>query len=79
MKLDEIPDRITIRLNEAERLEIYQLSKIINEEDIAKLIKFSTGTALHHIKFVTDALVNPGWEVIFQRKRKTQPMDRKVY
>jgi len=74
-----IPDRITIRLNEEEKAKLIQLSKVLNEEDISKLIKFGLDTTIHHLKYVTEALVSPEYDVIFQRKRKTQKLTRKIY
>lgn len=75
----DIPDRITVRLNDDEKMFFFQLSKFINEDDLSKIIKFALSTSKHHIKFVTEALVDPNWDVIFQRKRKTQKIDRRLY
>lgn len=75
----DIPERRTVRFRESTRIKMFELSKFINEDDIAKIIDFSVRTALKHINFVTDTLVDPDWEVIFQRKRKTQKTDRRLY
>ena len=75
----KIPDRITIRLNENERFNLKILGECLNEHDLSKIIKFGIDTATHHIKYVTNALIDPGWEVIFQRKRKTQETKRRIY
>jgi len=74
-----IPDRTTIRWNEKEKLQIQQLAQNLNEQDLSKIMKFALSTSLHHINFVTGALVSKEWEVIFQRKRKTQQLTRKIY
>jgi hypothetical protein len=74
-----IPDRVTIRLNEKEKLKLKQLGEFLNEEDLSKLLKFSLDTSIHHLKYVTEALINPEWDVIFQRKRKTNELKRKLY
>lgn len=78
IELNDIPDRITVRTKHM-KLQLHELSKILNENDISKLLEFAAGTSLHHYNFVTSALVSPEWDVIFQRKRKTQPVGRKVY
>ena len=75
----KIPDRITIRLNDEEKLRLQELAQFLNEEDISKLIKFGIDTSCHHINYVTNALVSPKWDVIFQRKRKTNELKRKLY
>lgn len=77
--IKDIPDRATVRFNDEEKLIIHQLSRIINEQDLSKILKFGMETALHHVKFVTEALVTPEWEVLFMRKRKSSKLDRKVY
>ena len=71
--------RVTIRFNEIEELRLQELGKYLHEEDISKIVKFGIDAALHHIKFVTQTAINPDWEVIFQRKRKTMPLDRKIF
>ena len=75
----DIPDRVTIRINDDLKIKFFELSKVINEEDLSKILKFGISTALHHVNYVTTALVDPDWDVIFQRKRSTQKVDRKVY
>lgn len=79
MNIKEIPDRVTIRLNDSEKADIVKLSEFINENDISKIIKFGLSTSINHIKNVTNTLVNSDWDVIFQRKRKTQELKRKLY
>lgn len=71
--------RITIRFNETEELRLKELRTLMHEDDLSKVVKFAVDTALHHIKVVTGTLVMPEWEVIFTRKRKTMPLDRKLY
>lgn len=72
-------ERFAVRFNETEYLKFQQLQNILNEDDKSKTVKFAIDWALHHINYVTGALVGPDWEVIFQRKRKTQQLKRKVY
>jgi hypothetical protein len=75
----DIPDRITIRLNDEEKIKLQELAQYLNEQDISKLIKFGIDTSVHHVKYVTEALVSPKWDVIFQAKRKTAELKRKIY
>jgi len=71
--------RATIRFNEAEQLRLKQLQEYLKEDDVSKIVKFAVDTALNHIKFVTEALVTPDWNVIFVKKRKSMPMEKKFY
>ena len=75
----QIPDRITIRLNEKEKLLIKELSLMLNEVDISKVLKFGLETSVHHINNVTNTLVSPNYDVVFMRKRKTQKQTKKIY
>ncbi len=79
IKPSEIPDRITIRLDQDQKHTISNLSLWINEEDLSKIVKFSLEAAEHNIKKVTDLLINDNWEVLFMRKRKTNIHQRKLY
>ena len=71
--------RATIRFNEAEQLRLKQLQEYLKEDDVSKIVKFAVDTALNHIRFVTEALVTPDWNVIFVKKRKSMPMEKKFY
>lgn len=71
--------RITIRFNEVEKRDLEAIKLFCNEDDNSKAIKFAIEWALHHIKYVTMALIGPDWEVIFQKKRKGLALKRKVY
>jgi hypothetical protein len=71
--------RTTIRFNKEEELKLKQIKQLINEDDTSKAIKFAMDWTLTHIKNVTQALISPEWDVIFQSKRKTQELKRKVY
>jgi len=68
--------RITIRLN---GIKLDQLKELIHEDDQSKAIDFAIDWTLHHIKFVSQALIGPEWDVIFTRKRKTHELKRKLY
>ncbi|MBU0472082.1 MAG: hypothetical protein KKF65_05635 [Nanoarchaeota archaeon] len=71
--------RITVRFNEAEKLQLEQLKQYLHEEDMSKVVKFALDTSLHHINFVTGMAVSQNWNVIFTRKRKCQGTSRRVY
>ena len=71
--------RRTIRFNEVEELKLAMLAKYLNEEDMSKVVKFGVETALKHIEFVTEALVSKDWDVVFMRKRQSNPIARRVY
>jgi len=71
--------RITIRFNEQEELKLKQLQEYLKEDDLSKVVKFALDVSLHHLKTVTELLIQPNWDVIFQKKRKSQELKRKVY
>ena len=75
----EIKDRVTIRLNEREKLELQQIALILKEEDISKLLKFSIKWTNHNIKKVTEQLVPNDYDVVFLQKRKTNKLNKKIY
>lgn len=75
----KIPDRITIRMNEREKLKFQQLGQYLHEEDVSKILKGSIDIALHHLDYVTRSLIDPSWDVVFMKKRKTQELKRKLY
>lgn len=76
---DKIKDRITIRLNEAEKLQIKELGLFINENDLSKIVKAGFKITLWYLKFVNNDLSPPEYEVLFTQKRKTNPIGRRVY
>lgn len=68
--------RKTIRLDQKK---IEQLIEWLNEDDVSKAVDFALTTAINHINFVTMAFVPPDYDVIFQKKRKTQQLKRRIY
>lgn len=78
MELEKIKGRITIRTTHI-RSQMQQLSEYLNEDDVSKIIEFAILTSLHHLKYVTNALVDPKYDVIFQRKRVTNELKRRIY
>lgn len=78
--MDDIKDRITIRLNEKEKLQIQELGQYINENDLSKIIKSGFKISIWYLKnFVSEIASPPDYDVVFIQKRKTNPLERKLY
>ena len=68
--------RKTIRFDETK---LKRLKDLLAEDDDSKAVNFAIDWTLNHIKFVTESLISPEWNVIFQSKRKTMEIKRKVF
>lgn len=68
--------RKTIRLDD---IKVKRLQDRLNEDDISKVVDFALSWTNHHIDFVTNTLISPEWDVIFQKKRKTMELKRMIY
>lgn len=71
--------RKTIRFNESEELKLKQLQEYVHEQDISKVLKFALNCSLAYIKNVTNMLVDPEYEVVFMKRRKSAELKRKVF
>ncbi|MCK4522463.1 MAG: hypothetical protein KAU20_07860 [Nanoarchaeota archaeon] len=84
MKLEEIiklldKDRYTTRYNDKEKLQLAMIMQQLNETDVSKVVKFCLAWTAHNLKNVTEQLSPAGYELIFQKIRKTQPTEKVVY
>jgi len=71
--------RKTIRFNELEEAELNLLKKTFHVEDDSKALKLAVEWVNSYIKNVTNMFFPPSFDVILQRKLKTQEQERKVY
>jgi len=76
IEIDEIPDRVTMRLNTKDKIKLVEISKRLAENEISKLIKFGIDWTDQNLKNVTESIAPPDYEIYLQRKRKTQPGKR---
>jgi len=74
----KIPDRSTIRHHDKEKIK--RLGRYLSEDDISKIYEFGIDTALWYLENVTSTLFPSNWDLIFRKKRKTDPLiGRKLY
>jgi len=71
--------RTTIRFNDVEEAQLELLKKTYHIDDDSKAIKLAIEWVNTYLKNVTDMFFPPNYDVILQKKLKTQKLDRKVY
>lgn len=71
--------RITIRFNEAEAAEIQLLKETFHVEKDSEAVKLAVQWVNHYLKNVTITFFPPDYDVLLSRKRKTNPISRRVY
>jgi hypothetical protein len=71
--------RATIRFNEVEEAELNLLKKTFHIDEDGKAIKLAVEWVNHYLKNVAGMFYPPSFDVILQRKLKTNKQERKVY
>jgi len=71
--------RKTIRFNDVEQAELNLFKKMFHIDNDSEAIKLAVTFATKYIKNVSEVFFGDTFDVILQRKRKTQKVDRKVY
>ncbi len=72
-------NRITIRLNDIEEADLNLLKKSFGIEADSEALKLAVKWVNSYIKNVTECFFPPNYEVILQKKLKTQKSSRRVY
>lgn len=71
--------RITIRLNDLELAKLKQLQALTGIDNTSTALKFALEWSLNHIEIVSQSLISPNWEVMFQKKSKSSPSKKRLY
>jgi len=71
--------RITVRFNPSEIAELDLLKRSFHLDEDSKAIKMAVEWVNHYLKNVTNTFFPPSFDVLLQRKKKTEKLDRKVW
>jgi len=71
--------RKTIRFNDKEEAELNLLKKTFHVDDDSKAVKLAVEWVNHYISNVTSNFFPPSYDVILNKKWKTNKLNRKVY
>lgn len=71
--------RTTIRFNEKETAELELIKKAFSIDDNSKAVKMAIEWVNSYIKNVTTMFFPPSFDVILQKKSKTNEPNRKIY
>lgn len=71
--------RVTIRFNDVEEHKLEMFKKTYGVETDSEALKMAVDWCNDYLKNVTDTFFPSNYDVIIQRKRKTQTQNLKVY
>lgn len=71
--------RITIRFNGKEEAELELLKRTFHVDDNSKAMKLAIEWVNHYLENVTKTFFPSSYDVILQRKTKTNELQRKVF
>lgn len=77
--MEEVKNRITIRLNDKERAELNLLMQTYNLNNPSEALKLSVEWVNNYIKNVTSMFFPQSYDVFLRKKLKTYKPKRKVY
>jgi len=72
-------DRHTIRRNEIQKLELKKFMKLNGLDNESEAYHTAIDWCNQYIKNVTDMFFPATHDIVLVRKKKTQPLDKKVY
>lgn len=71
--------RITIRFNDNEKAELELLKQTFHVDDNSKALKLAVEWVNHYLKNVTNTFFPPSYDLILQKKSKTNELQRKIF
>jgi len=71
--------RRTVRINDREQAELELYKAMFHSESDSEAYKSAVSWVLNYIKNVTNTFFPPNYDVVLIKKKKTQPLDRKIW